>query len=180
MVSPRGVQPELSSFPADFNDLPFKTHVNIDGENIVIFAQKQEFVTKVLPVLKQYLCSNSEYAPLFPIMCRHQAKSNDELHQSRSRLAGTENDGTSVRRQHHQSTPIWSETPSSTSREAFHSTNRPLTDSRNSTLTNSIRLVTPKRTLASGGDPSSHDTAKSTGKTRPVNSEYRTSRANES
>lgn len=175
LINPRGITPELSSFPVDFNDLPFKTQANIDGENIIIFSQKQEFVAKVVPVLKQYLCSNLEYAPLFPIMCRHQSKSNDGLYRSTSSLVGTESEGTSVRHQHHQSTTVWSERPSSSIRKAFDSINSSLSDSRNPTLPNSTRLVTPTETLASGRISSPHDIAKSTGKLDKATSESRNS-----
>lgn len=177
MVSPRAVTPELSSFPADFNDLPFKTETNIDGEEIVIFAQKKELVTKVLPILKQYLCSNVEYAPLFPIMCRYTAKANDEFHQSTSRLVGTENDTTSVRHQHPQSTPIWSERSSASFDKAFDSTYRSFHDSKTPTLTSGDRLITPTKTLVSDRGSTSHDTAKSTGKPEQVGSESSNSRA---
>lgn len=69
LVSSRGVSPDFSGFPADFNDLPIKTGVNIDGEVITIYALTRDHVDKAVPVLKKYLCGNPEYAPLFPIMC---------------------------------------------------------------------------------------------------------------
>lgn len=68
-IRPRGVSPDFSGFPADFNDLPIKTEVNIDGEDITIYALRKDHVVKAVPTLKEYLCGDPEYALLFPIMC---------------------------------------------------------------------------------------------------------------
>lgn len=66
----RGAEPNLSGFPANFADLPIKTEVNLEGEEIAIWALKFAHVDAVVPFLKDFLCGNPEYAPLFPILCR--------------------------------------------------------------------------------------------------------------
>lgn len=65
----RGLLPDFSAIPAQFNKLPIKTTVTVDGEEITIYALTQEHVDRVVPTLKEYLCSQPEYAPLFPILC---------------------------------------------------------------------------------------------------------------
>lgn len=52
----RSFHPDSSDFPADFNDLPIKTGVFINGEDITIYALKREHVDKAKPILKYFLC----------------------------------------------------------------------------------------------------------------------------
>ncbi|KUI63558.1 hypothetical protein VM1G_11993 [Cytospora mali] len=49
-------------------DLPFSTHIIIDGEDIDIHAPNKDLIAQVVPNLKSYLC-NSDDASLFPILC---------------------------------------------------------------------------------------------------------------
>lgn len=66
---PRGFEEAHPELPSDFNQLPIHTTVNVEGEHIAIFAQSQDHVNKVVPKLKSHLCEQSEYAPMFPILC---------------------------------------------------------------------------------------------------------------
>ncbi|KUI54611.1 hypothetical protein VP1G_10670 [Cytospora mali] len=50
-------------------DLPFSTHIIIDGEDIDIQAPNKDLIAQVVPNLKAYLC-NSDDAILFPILCQ--------------------------------------------------------------------------------------------------------------
>lgn len=74
----RDIELDLSGFPANFEDLPIKTEVNLEGEDIAIWALKFSHVDAVVPVLTNFLCGNPEYAPLFPILCRLQQASETE------------------------------------------------------------------------------------------------------
>lgn len=82
----RDVKVDLSGLPVDLNNLPIKTEVNLEGEDIAIWALKSAHVDAVKPVLKDFLCGNPEYAPLFPILCRLQQSSET---QSRSLTRST-------------------------------------------------------------------------------------------
>lgn len=76
----RDAEPDLSGFPADFNDLPVKTEINLEGENITIWALKFDHVDAVIPTLKEFLCGNPEYAPLFPTLCAMQESLETQSH----------------------------------------------------------------------------------------------------
>lgn len=65
----RDIQSGFLGFPADYNDLPIKTDINLEGEDIIIWALKDDHVKAVTPILKDFLCRNTVYAPLFPILC---------------------------------------------------------------------------------------------------------------
>lgn len=82
----RDLQPDLSVLPADFNDLPIKTSVSIDGEDITIYALRREHVETLTPILKDYLCADPEYAPLFPILCHGDRKT--KVRTTRERTTG--------------------------------------------------------------------------------------------
>lgn len=71
----RDIKVDHSGLPADFNNLPIKTEVNLEGEDISIWALKSAHVDAVKLFLKDFLCGNPEYAPLFPILCRLQQPS---------------------------------------------------------------------------------------------------------
>lgn len=60
---------DTSGLPSNLNDLPVKTSVNIGGESITIYALTQDHVEQAEPILRVFLCGNSEYFPLFPILC---------------------------------------------------------------------------------------------------------------
>lgn len=68
----RETKPVFSGFPADFNDLPVKTEVHVEGEDITIWAMKLDHIDAVVPILKDFLCGNPEYSPFFPTLCHRQ------------------------------------------------------------------------------------------------------------
>lgn len=155
----RSLDPDFSGFPADFNDLPIKTSVNIDGEDITIYALKREHVDKAKPMLKESLCGDPEYAPLFPVMC-HGARTTrtHTTSQTTSETKTTGEQGKSTGGYGHSTSRYGTSTQHTTTRAPTTRTGKgyPTSGRRDETSSSKIDRVTTTTEILSTSEKSRH------------------------